>query len=119
MWLLLNKTACLHSLYVERLVMSSQLRHRIDASAPSHTYGFIYIGTNRSSCHSNRINIKLSNDKISSVVESADKKKAKLCFGLIAFWSPTDLMKYELCFPFSQHPLFSSSSREVSQGATD
>lgn len=38
---------------------------------------------------------------------------------LIDFWFPADLMKHELCFPFSLPPLFSASLREESQGATD
>ena len=33
MWLLINKTVCLHPVNAERLVMNSQLRQSIDASA--------------------------------------------------------------------------------------
>lgn len=40
------------------------------------------------------------------VSESVDKKMAKSCSVLIAFWFLTDSMKCELCFPFSRPPLF-------------
>lgn len=53
------------------------------------------------------------------ISESMNKKMAESCSALIASWFPPDLMKHELCFPFSPFPLFSASLREVSQGATD
>ncbi len=62
LWLLINKTVCLHSLNVEKLVMNNQLWHNIDASALLYMCGLIFMC---SSCHSNRLNMKLSHYEIS------------------------------------------------------